>query len=100
MKIVREATPEEIEKIIEALSKRGYGKGGKHSDRCTSALCVCGQGENDGTPMPDDYKKAKQPLPGFGERINHGAVDRIIKKRMKNKTQINDAIKPYGGPLD
>jgi len=57
MKINRECTDDEVEEIHKRLSKKEYND---HADRCTPALCLCGTGKSDGTPMPSDYKKAHE----------------------------------------
>ena len=54
-----------------------------HGDCCTPALCVCGLGLEDGTPMISDYREANQPLPGFGQKIDMNTVKDIVRKRME-----------------
>ena len=69
----------------------------KHADQCTPAMCVCGLGIEDGTPMRRDYIAA-----GQWERITRldwtipfdfDAVLRQVKLRMGW-----DETKPYPIP--
>jgi hypothetical protein len=57
------------------------GRGG-HGDTCTPALCGCGLGYKDGTPVLEDYEKAGQPRPGMGQPIDNSAVQEEVRKRM------------------